>query len=53
MSFWAACVITNFFSAIPYIGSDLVEFIYPVAIALLPFLLTTFILPPHIVGYFW
>jgi len=28
MSFWAACVITNFFSAIPYIGSDLVEFIW-------------------------
>lgn len=28
MSFWAACVITNFFSAIPYLGPDLVEFIY-------------------------
>nr|YP_007476172.1 cytochrome b [Nuclearia simplex]AGE93676.1 apocytochrome b [Nuclearia simplex] len=28
MSFWAACVITNFFSAIPYLGPDLVEFIW-------------------------
>jgi uncharacterized membrane protein YkgB len=30
MSFWAACVITNFFSAIPYLGTDLVEFIIPI-----------------------
>ena len=28
MSFWGATVITNFFSAIPWIGQDLVEFIW-------------------------
>jgi len=43
MSFWAACVITNFFSAIPYLGPDLVEFIYPLTI--LSILFITAILP--------
>jgi len=28
MSFWGATVITNFFSAIPYIGTQLTEFIW-------------------------
>jgi len=28
MSYWAATVITNFFSAVPYIGKDLVEFVW-------------------------
>jgi ubiquinol-cytochrome c reductase cytochrome b subunit len=27
MSFWGATVITNLFSAIPYIGNDLVQWI--------------------------
>jgi hypothetical protein len=52
MSFWAACVITNFFSAIPYIGTDLVEFIESpttkllgAPLTILPFLLIIFILP--------
>jgi len=43
MSFWAACVITNFFSAVPYIGTDLVEFIFPFTI--LSILFITSILP--------
>jgi ubiquinol-cytochrome c reductase cytochrome b subunit len=28
MSFWAATVITNLLSAIPWIGRDLVEFVW-------------------------
>jgi ubiquinol-cytochrome c reductase cytochrome b subunit len=28
MSLWGVCVITNLFSAIPFVGNDIVTFIY-------------------------
>jgi quinol-cytochrome oxidoreductase complex cytochrome b subunit len=37
MSYWGATVITNLLSAIPWVGSDLVEFIYLLLISLFLF----------------
>lgn len=36
MSYWGATVITNLLSAIPWIGSDIVEFSYSFTLSFLP-----------------
>jgi hypothetical protein len=51
MSFWAACVITNFFSAIPYLGPDLVEFLWGgFSVTYAPLLGDEYLLIPLIAG---